>query len=146
MYQCCLSKYLQLFSRTYFMRALNRCSSLSFSCACKNMHKFIRKIIRKNILTFTIRHDIIQQYVMKRKQSSLSPQRILRCGSGSYCTAARDLVRECNRRSVDSVRTFFIFAASGIRQEFLPAKGNESPEVKNWIRTDHLSGMEVNDN
>ena len=61
-------------------------------------------------MTFTIRHDIIRQYVMKRKQSSLSPQRILRCGSGSYCTAARDLVRECNRRSVDSVRTFFIFA------------------------------------
>ena len=41
---------------------------------------------------------------------------------------------------------FFIFAASGIRQECLPAKGNESPEVKNWIRTDHLSGMEVHDN
>ena len=109
------------------------------------VHKIIRKN-KKNILTFTVRHDIIRQYVMKRKQSSLSPQRILRCGSGSYCTAARDLVRGCNRRSVDSVRTFFIFAASGIRQEFLPAKGNESPEVKNWIRTDHLSGMEVHDN
>ncbi len=132
------------------MRALNRCSSLSFSCACKKYAQiYKKKIIRKNkknILTFTVRHDIIQQYVMKRKQSSLSPQRILRCGSGSYCTAARDLVRGCNRRSVDSVRTFFIFAALGIRQEFLPAKGKESPEVKNWIRTDHLSGMEVHDN
>ena len=81
-----------------------------------------------------------------RKQSSTLTSAHIRCGSGSYCTAARDLVRECNRRSVDSVRTFFIFAASGIRQEFLPAKGNESPEVKNWIRTDHLSGMEVHDN
>ena len=131
------------------MRALNRCSSLSFSCACKKYAQiYKKKIIRKNkkVLDDTEETWYLIEVRKKTKQSSLSPQRILRCGSGSYCTAARDLVRECNRRSVDSVRTFFIFAASGIRQEFLPAKGNESPEVKNWIRTDHLSGMEVHDN
>ena len=32
-----------------------------------------------------------------------------------------------------------------MRQEF-PAKGNESPGVRNWNRTDHLSGMEVHNN
>ena len=41
--------YLQLFSRPYFMRALNRCSSLSFSCACKKYAQiYKKKIIRKN--------------------------------------------------------------------------------------------------
>ena len=48
--------------------------------------------IKKNNLTFMKRHDIIQQYVMKRKQSDTLTSAHIECGSGSYCTAKHEVV------------------------------------------------------
>ena len=86
-------------------------------------------------MTFTIRHDIIRQYVMKRKQSSLSPQRILRCGSGSYCTAARDRFQECGQGEVWILSALFLYLRRQVSgRNFFLRRGMRVQKLKLWIK------------